>query len=129
MLRVVVAISIIAVFIYGLIDCAMTNRTDVRGISKTAWLVVMIVLPVLGALLWFIFGRPYGRPTPDRNYGHPTAPDDDPDFLRNLATRRRQQAEAERLRKLKEELDAREQRTRRSDGSGATDTDTSSPDH
>jgi hypothetical protein len=56
---------------------------------------------------------------------HPTAPDDDPDFLRNLEQRRRQ-AEAERLRKLrndaarKNQADAGPHRTGATGTSGAT---------
>ena len=68
----------------------------------------MIVLPLLGAVLWFIFGRPYNKPTAKPVRRQPTAPDDDPEFLRNLETRRRNQAEDDRLKKLKADLEAKE---------------------
>ncbi|MFF1382124.1 PLDc N-terminal domain-containing protein [Arthrobacter sp. NPDC058288] len=106
--RVLVAVAVLAIFVYGLVDVIRTDKHLTRGISKTAWIVVMVVLPVVGAALWFIIGRPRGsRPAP-QSYSHTTAPDDDPDFLRNLEIRRRNQAEAERLKKLKEELQAKE---------------------
>lgn len=109
MLRVVVPIVVLVVFVYGLIDLIRTDGRLTKGISKPAWIVVQIVLPVIGAVLWFLIGRPRGgaAPTP-ATYRHPTAPDDDPDFLRNLEQRRRNQAEADRLKKLKDELDAKE---------------------
>ena len=112
MLRVVVPIVVLVVFVYGLIDLIRTDARSVKGISKPAWIVVQIVLPVLGALLWFLIGRPRTSPAaPPASYRHPTAPDDDPEFLRNLEQRRRNQAEAERLRKLKAELEAKEHDT------------------
>jgi hypothetical protein len=110
MLRVVVVVAILVVFVYGLIDVIRTDSRQTKGISKPAWIVVQIVLPVIGAVLWFLIGRPRGTgPTP-ATYAHPVAPDDDPDFLRNLELRRRKQAEADRLRKLKDEMDSKDRK-------------------
>ena len=65
--------------------------------------------------------RPPPRHQPGAaTYSHPIAPDDDPDFLRNLELRRRKQAEADRLKKLKDELDAKERKP--DDGQGHHDT-------
>jgi hypothetical protein len=112
MLRVVVVVAVLVVYVYGLIDVIRTDRRQTKGISKPAWIVVQIVLPVIGAVLWFLIGRPHGTgPTPV-SYSHPMAPDDDPDFLRNLEIRRRNQAEAERLKKLKPGPDAKDRKLR-----------------
>ncbi|MEQ4518790.1 PLD nuclease N-terminal domain-containing protein [Pseudarthrobacter sp. B907] len=109
MLRVVVPIVLLVVFVYGLIDLIRTDARQTRGISKPAWIVVQIVLPLIGAALWFLIGRPRGSAAASpAAYSHPAAPDDDADFLRNLELRRRNQAEADRLKKLKDELDAKE---------------------
>ena len=105
--RVVLAVAVLAIFVYGLVDVIRTDGRLTRGISKPAWIIVMIVLPVLGAILWLLIGRPRGNPPVRQSYSHPTAPDDDPDFLRNLELRRRNQAEAARLKKLKDELEAK----------------------
>jgi hypothetical protein len=113
--RVVLAVAVLAIFVYGLVDVIRTDGRLTRGISKPAWIIVMIVLPVLGALLWLLIGRPRGNSPVRQSYSHPTAPDDDPDFLRNLELRRRNQAEAARLKKLKDELDAKA----KADGGGA----------
>ncbi|MCA4133131.1 PLDc N-terminal domain-containing protein [Arthrobacter sp. M4] len=113
MLRVVAIVAVLVFYVYGLVDVIRTDRGATRGISKPAWIVVLVVLPLLGAILWFAFGKPYARFTPaPRTYSHPTAPDDDPEFLRNLEQRRRNQAEAERLRKLQQELKEKERRMR-----------------
>jgi hypothetical protein len=106
LLRVALAVAVLVIFVYGLVDVIRTDGRLTRGISKPAWIVVMIVLPVIGAILWLLIGRPRGT-SPQQSQRHPTAPDDDPDFLRNLEARRRNQAEAERLKRLKAELDAK----------------------
>jgi hypothetical protein len=105
--RVALAVAVLAIFVYGLVDVIRTDGRLTRGISKPAWIIVMVVLPVVGAILWLLIGRPRGTPPQRQNYRHPTAPDDDPDFLRNLELRRRQEAEAARLKKLKDELDTK----------------------
>jgi len=121
MLRVVIVVAVIVVFVYGLIDVIRTDPRQTKGISKPAWIVVQIVLPVIGATLWFLIGRPRGTSPARPTYSHPIAPDDDPDFLRNLELRRRKQAEADRLKKLKDELDAKERKA--DDAKGAPGTE------
>ncbi|MET3203542.1 MULTISPECIES: PLDc N-terminal domain-containing protein [unclassified Arthrobacter] len=105
--RVVLAVAVLVIFVYGLVDVIRTDGRLTRGISKPAWIVVMIVLPVLGAILWLLIGRPRDSAPVRQPRSHPTAPDDDPDFLRNLEMRRRNQAEAARLKKLKDDLEAK----------------------
>lgn len=104
--RVALAVAVLAIFVYGLVDVIRTDSRQTRGISKPAWIVVMIVLPVVGAILWLLIGRPRGNPQPQVRR-RSTAPDDDPEFLRNLESQRRKQAETERLRKLKADLESR----------------------
>lgn len=129
--RVALAVAVLVIFVYGLVDVIRTDARLTRGISKPAWIVVMIVLPVLGAILWMLMGRPRGGSARPQAYRHPTAPDDDPDFLRNLEVRRRNQAEAARLQKLKDDLEAkaREQRNGKDPReTGDRDAGTSGPD-
>lgn len=117
--RVVLAVAVLAIYVYGLVDVIRTDGRLTRGISKPAWIVVVIVLPLIGTILWLLIGRPRGTPPVRRNYSHPTSPDDDPDFLRNLELRRRNQAEAARLKKLKDELEAK---AGTAEGTGSTTT-------
>jgi hypothetical protein len=105
--RVALAVAVLVIFVYGLVDVIRTDGRLTRGISKPAWIVVMIVLPVIGAILWLLIGRPRGSSGQPQIRRHPTAPDDDPDFLRNLEARRRSRAEAERLQKLKDDLESK----------------------
>ncbi|AIY01954.1 hypothetical protein ART_2355 [Arthrobacter sp. PAMC 25486] len=133
-MRYIIPVALgIVIFVYGLIDCLRSETNDVRSIPKSAWILVIVLLNVIGVALWFLFGRPQyaasgagssvgqrtGGPSsgPNRtaapgSYARSTAPDDDPQFLRNLEVNRTQKMEAERLRKLKAELEAREAKLR-----------------
>ncbi|MDQ0736007.1 PLD nuclease N-terminal domain-containing protein [Arthrobacter agilis] len=105
------AILAVAVVIYALIDCVMSRKHEVRSISKTAWFITILVLPIIGAGMWFLFGRPRKqgpsgprRPAPRQ----PTAPDDDPAFLQNLEAQRWQRAREEERRRREQEQKDRE---------------------
>ena len=73
------------VVLYAFIDVIQSRSSDVRTFPRPIWAIVVIVLPVLGALGWFVLGRPRRADAagPGRRPG-PVAPDDDPTFLREL---------------------------------------------
>ncbi|SCC04384.1 PLD nuclease N-terminal domain-containing protein [Arthrobacter sp. NIO-1057] len=88
------AVVSVALMIYTLIECSRAPKHLVRSLPKSAWFAVIIVLPLVGAVLWFILGRPVS--TANQSSAQQTAPDDDEDFLRQLEVwRRQQQREAE----------------------------------
>ena len=93
----------VGVIVYSLIECARTDSTDMRGLRKGGWIAVILLLPLLGALLWQFLGRPKGTAESSRP-ARGRGPDVDPQFLRNLEERRRQQEKAEKLRQWEEEL-------------------------
>ena len=87
----------IALLVYCLIDCIQTDVP--RNLSKTTWVFVIILLPVVGGIAWLVAGRPEHRPA--RNVAWPstqtagfpeyerprrTSPDDDPEFLAGMRT-------------------------------------------
>ncbi|MFZ7087000.1 PLDc N-terminal domain-containing protein [Curtobacterium sp. RRHDQ10] len=77
-LLVVGVVAAIAFTVYAVIDCATMPRPRVRALNKLVWVVVIVVLPVLGGILWFLLGR---APANRVRTGGPLGPDDDPDFL------------------------------------------------
>lgn len=84
MLRYLPTLLVVGLLVYCLIDCAQAPAPSVRTLPKPAWLLVIVVLPLLGSVGWLLVGRPSGpahRGGPPRR---PQGPDDDPDFLRGL---------------------------------------------
>ncbi|GAB3558084.1 PLD nuclease N-terminal domain-containing protein [Spelaeicoccus albus] len=83
-----VIVIVIAMMIYSVIDCVRRDPAEVRSLPKVAWVAVIILLPAIGTILWFLLGRGpvdgQGPPGGQRGRRGPVAPDDDPDFLRGL---------------------------------------------
>jgi hypothetical protein len=83
--KVIGALVLIALYISFIIDVIRTPSVDARSLPKAVWLLLVIVLPILGGVLWFLFGRP--KPAPGSRFGRrrgPIAPDDDPKFLKKV---------------------------------------------
>jgi hypothetical protein len=102
-----VALVALGFWLYAIFDAISAPRERIRLLPKTLWVIVIVLLNVVGTVLWFVVGRPrksdlppartaapragwagqFGRPSslPRR----PVAPDDDPEFLRNLRKRER----------------------------------------
>lgn len=83
------AVVSVALMIYTLIECSRAQKHQVRSLPKSAWIVVIILLPLIGAILWFVLGRPQN--SANQVAQQQKAPDDDEDFLRQLEVWRRQQ--------------------------------------
>lgn len=87
-MRVLVLLAGLALTIYAVIDCLQTDDDRVKYLPKIAWVVLIVILPWAGPIVWILTGRersfPPGRPNPKRPVTGPRGPEDDPDFLRNL---------------------------------------------
>jgi hypothetical protein len=68
--------------VFTTVFAASAKSNEVRVLRKFLWIILILVLPVIGALLYLTIGRPIGKPEPTQ-----IAPDDDPEFLRRLAER------------------------------------------
>jgi len=79
MTRVLPVLLLIACTIYTAVHVVQSDSEQVRGLPKSLWLVIVILVPIVGMIAWWVFGRPVATQLPP-----PVAPDDDPDFLRKL---------------------------------------------
>ncbi|MFP7707422.1 PLD nuclease N-terminal domain-containing protein [Trueperella sp. LYQ141] len=123
--RILPIIFLIALVIYAVMDCVRTPVMPAR-ISKLAWLLLIILVPGIGALIWLYFKYQnvfnsgyrsvgFGRPAAPSG---PVAPDDDPEFLARLEARNRRKAYEQRL---------REEESENTDESPASPPDSSAP--
>jgi len=116
---------LLALWIFCLVDVITCDESECRNLPKMLWLMIVLVLPDVGSVLWRVAGRPQGRGRPAAlpykgNTGRPqgqqshrdhpsqvraTSPDDDEEFLRGIRNR------AEEQRRI-----AREQRERNDPG-------------
>lgn len=79
------ALIIFTVFVA--VFAASADKREVRLIPKWVWVLICIFLTPFGGILYLTLGRPVGEGKTPK--GKTVAPDDDPEFLRNLAERLR----------------------------------------
>lgn len=98
-------IVVLALWIYCVIDLIQTRDDDVRSLPKIAWVLIVLLFPLVGSIAWLAVGRPQPgpRPGPGRGAGGSfpehdrpgrmtaTSPDDDEDFLRQVRERAEEQ--------------------------------------
>lgn len=87
------AAVVVGVFtIFVTVFAASADKRQVRNLPKFLWVLICLLVPGIGGLLYLVVGRPInGAPNDSGSAGRgqfrTVAPDDDPEFLRNLAER------------------------------------------
>jgi hypothetical protein len=117
----------IALLIIALIDCLSTDESKIRALPKVIWVFLILLFPVVGPIVWFVAGRPQKNAQPRTGVWAPgggfpesnrprrqVAPDDDPEFLRNIRASRKEDEDL--LRQWEEDLRKREDDLRKRDG-------------
>jgi hypothetical protein len=109
---------LLGLWVFCIVDVIMTDESRVRNMPKPLWLLIVLVLPDIGSILWLVAGHPWQQravisrigqefPEYDRPGRHVAAdPHDDAEFLRGLRARAEEQR-----RRAAEERRAREQDT------------------
>jgi hypothetical protein len=69
------SVVLLALYVYTIVDVALRDRARVRRLPKAAWMLVVVVLPVVGSALWFALGRTRGATPPAASAPDPGAPD------------------------------------------------------
>ena len=116
------AALIVGLTLYTLLDAVRTPAHEARTLPKWLWVLVTLLFPVVGPLIWLILGRPKAQPAaggPRPGFGQRrgtpapsvSSPDDDEEYLRWL------KAKAE-----------RERRSREADSNNKQDSDHKDPE-
>lgn len=92
----------VAFTVFTVVDAALIERSRIRGLPKSAWIVVILLVPIVGGVLWLAVGRVRsGEAAGGSVRRGPVAPDDDPEFLNRL---QREKAAEDRIAELEREL-------------------------
>lgn len=106
LLRYLPFIVALVLLVAAIVDIVRIEPSRVRALPKGVWALIAIAIPIFGPILWFALGR---EPLEPRNHGRyreaPSAPDDDPEFLRRLAREKEQEQRLRDLEKRLSELD------------------------
>lgn len=102
---------VLCLWIFCLIDVITTDEWRMRNLSKTSWVLIVLLLPTVGSIIWLLAGRPQhavSRPRPqnsafpeyDRPGRHvPVDPEADAEFLRRCRERAEEQRRVARERR------------------------------
>ena len=115
------AALIVGLTLYTLLDAVRTPAHEARTLPKWLWVLVTLLFPVVGPIMWLILGRPKAQPAAGTRPGFGqrrsapapsvSSPDDDEEYLRWL------KAKAE-----------RERRSREADSNNKQDSDHKDPE-
>ncbi|MEV7428982.1 PLD nuclease N-terminal domain-containing protein [Nocardioides sp. NPDC092400] len=116
MIRLLPGVIVFILWAYCLVDAISTDQSRVRHLPKWAWIVLVLLFPLVGSLAWLVAGRPAPTPRLTRQQGAAPGfpeyerpgrmaaadPAKDEEFLRQVRERaeeQRRRYEAERRRK------------------------------
>jgi len=98
MTRLAIAtIAFLVVFtVFTTVFAASANKQEVRLLPKWAWVLICLLVPFFGGLLYLMVGRPLRTgPAAPKGKKRVIAPDDDPTFLRDLSKKLRKEEDEE----------------------------------
>ncbi|MET7798347.1 PLD nuclease N-terminal domain-containing protein [Streptomyces decoyicus] len=125
MLRYLPFLLVLALWIYAFIDCLNTPESQVRGLPKVIWVIIILLFGevLVGPVAWLVAGK-QRRPvtgdgsTPSQwHRNHRTkfvAPDDNPEFLESLKSAKNKDEAL--LKDWEADLRRREEELRRTEG-------------
>lgn len=65
------SLLVLAAMIFTIVDIVLRDNGEVKHLPKIAWLVLVILVPLIGIVLWFAIGRDRPERVP-RPRPHPT---------------------------------------------------------
>ncbi|HYN99005.1 MAG TPA: PLD nuclease N-terminal domain-containing protein [Actinomycetota bacterium] len=91
MLYLVALLFSLGLLVFCVLECIATDSSLVRNLPKALWILLIVLLPPIGAVAWLLLGRPEktryhpgdarSRPNaPAARPKRPLGPDDDPRF-------------------------------------------------
>lgn len=115
--------------VLALISCLSADEADVRALPRIVWVIIILLFPLLGAIVYFAVGRPMpaaAKPGvwrvangfPEAARPRTLAPDDDPEFLRKL-DRQGHRDDEDMLKRWEADLRRRENELRQRDANGS----------
>jgi hypothetical protein len=114
--------------VLALISCLSAEEGELRALPRIVWVIIILLFPLLGSIVYFAAGRPVtaasrpgvwkvGGGFPEATRPRQVAPDDDPEFLRQIerrpADRPGHREDEDRLKRWEDDLRRREDDLRR----------------
>lgn len=93
----VIALITFVLLVYSLVDIIMSAEDTPHGVPKLMWLVMVLILPLAGSIVWLVVSRRARAATrsssPGRGQARPSTPDpvSDAEYRRRIRERAEEQ--------------------------------------
>ena len=88
MVRLFIFLAAVQLVLFVLALISVLSAERVRNAPRAVWVLLILLVPLLGPISYFAWGRPVPAPqegTPvRRTRSRPSSPDDDAEFLRSM---------------------------------------------
>ena len=90
MVRLFIFLAAVQLVLFVLALISVLSAERVRTAPRVVWVLLILLIPLLGPIAYFVWGRPVPAPREGppvrRTRSRPSSPDDDADFLRSMNT-------------------------------------------
>ncbi|WP_030436219.1 PLDc N-terminal domain-containing protein [Actinoplanes subtropicus] len=90
MVRLFIFLAAVQLVLFVLALISVLSAERVRNLPRAVWVLLIVLVPLLGPISYFLWGRPVPPPHEGmpirRGRTRPSSPDDDADFLRSMNT-------------------------------------------
>lgn len=71
MLQVVFSVLVLAATIFTLVNVITTDQSRIRYLDKVVWVILVILVPLIGMILWWLVGRERNDTSEVSSFGDP----------------------------------------------------------
>lgn len=68
---VLFSVLVLALVVGALVDIITFEQWRIKHLPKAFWIIIVILMPFVGSILWFAIGREYDRPIDRGAFGDP----------------------------------------------------------
>lgn len=68
---VIVSVFLLFLLIGALADIITSDQSRIKHLPKLVWIIIVILMPLVGSLLWFVLGHDYAQATDRGGFGDP----------------------------------------------------------
>ncbi len=67
----VLSLVLLGVMVFAIVDAIITDSWRIRFMPKVAWVLLIVFLPLIGSILWFVLGKERSAPSEAVSFGDP----------------------------------------------------------
>jgi hypothetical protein len=70
-LYMILSAAYFVLFLFALVDIISSDQSRIRHLDKVTWIFIVILVPIVGSIAWFVVGREHATATETVSFGDP----------------------------------------------------------